>query len=53
MIYTHAMQESVIYHIAAANSLSLHTAYHQLSEVMSNVWRNYITKCLSNTKIRT
>ena len=29
MIYTHAMQESVIHHIAAANSLSVHPVYHQ------------------------
>ena len=49
MIYTHAMQESVIHHIAAANSLSVIS----LSEVMSNVWRNYITKCLSNTNLQT
>ena len=29
MIYTHAMQEFVIHHIAVAYSLSVHTAYHQ------------------------
>ena len=53
MIYTHAMQESIIHHIAAANSFSAHPVYHHLSEVMSNVWRKYTTKCLSNTKLRT
>ena len=29
MIYTNAMQESIIDHIAAANSLSAHPVYHQ------------------------
>ena len=29
MIYTLAMQESVIHHIAAANSLSVHQVYRQ------------------------
>ena len=29
MIYAHAMQESVIHRIAAANSLSVHRVYHQ------------------------
>ena len=52
MVYTHAKQESVIHHIVAANSLGVHPVYHQF-EVISNVWRNYITKCLSNTKLLT
>ena len=47
------MQESVIHHIAAANSLSVHQSIISLSDVMSNVWRNYITKCLSNTNLQT
>ena len=29
MIYTYAMQESVIHHIAAANSLNVPPVYHQ------------------------
>ena len=29
LIYKHAMQESVIHHIAAAYSLSVHPVYHQ------------------------
>ena len=37
MIYTYAMQESDIHHNAAANSLSLHPVYHQLSEVVSYI----------------
>ena len=40
MIYTHAMRESFIHHIAAANSLSVHPVYISLSEVMSNVRKN-------------
>ena len=37
MIYTYAMQESDIHHIAAANNLSVHPVYHHLSEVVSNI----------------
>ena len=52
MIYTHAMQESVIHYIAAANSLGVTQSIISLSEVLSNVWRNYITKCLSYTNLQ-
>ena len=34
MIYAHAIQESVIHHIAAANSLSVHPVYHLRSCLM-------------------
>ena len=53
MIYAHAMQESIIHRIAPANSLSVHPVYLHFILGHVKVWRNYITKCLSYTKLRT